>query len=287
MTSRIFDLAKPFLEYDMIQTYTELPNFPSGRTNLLLAFLNGGAPAAERSDHELFALVTSLVQVGLDTHDLVPPTNADKGKSAARSRQLKVLAGDYFSSRYYHLLSQAGKIDVVAQLAGAICEVNRLKMNLYTRMKQLKMTAEDYIQQTVRIKSQLYLSFRPIMEGKFFHAWPDVLHSFTKCEVLIDEWFRAESGQRLHGSWAFWHIMQYGTKEDKRLIQQEEPEPGKLRALLLKYKASAVIYQLIEEQVLQLWAKFRKMDADFSEELIRIGEPLSKYLPKPKVLEEI
>ena len=62
---------------------------------------------------ELFTLATSLVQLGLDTHDLVTASNDVKEKKAARSRQLKVLAGDYFSARFYHLLAQAGQIDMI------------------------------------------------------------------------------------------------------------------------------------------------------------------------------
>ena len=56
---------------------------------------------------------------------LVTASNDVKEKKAARSRQLKVLAGDYFSSRFYHLLAQAGQIEMIKQLSNAICEVNR------------------------------------------------------------------------------------------------------------------------------------------------------------------
>src|SRR5690242_14448879 len=114
MTSiRITQLANKYLNYDMINLHTELPQFPDGRISLLYAVLSQ-QPAAE-SNKELLALVTSLVQMGLDTHDLVDNGNADsnKGLLGMRTQQLKVLAGDYFSSRFYHLLSQAGQIDTI------------------------------------------------------------------------------------------------------------------------------------------------------------------------------
>ena len=122
---RIPEIAKQYTEYDMIQTHTDLPDFPEFRTRLLFAFLNGNNKLSSSS--ELFTLATSLVQLGLDTHDLVTVSNDVKEKKAARSRQLKVLAGDYFSSRFYQSLAQAGQIEMIKQLSNAICEVNRLK----------------------------------------------------------------------------------------------------------------------------------------------------------------
>ena len=130
---------------------------------------------------------------------LVTASNDIKEKKAARSRQLKVLAGDYFSSRFYHLLAQAGQIDMIKQLSNAICEVNRLKMNMYMKMKQLKLTAEDYIHQTVEIKSQLFLSFSEFMSEVYDQAWPDILRSYTRCEVLFRRNFPLESGCRFQG----------------------------------------------------------------------------------------
>ena len=60
----------------------------------------------------------------------------------ARSRQLKVLAGDYYNSRFYHLLSHIGRIDIIRLVSGAISEVNRMKMNFYERFKAMKLTAD-------------------------------------------------------------------------------------------------------------------------------------------------
>ncbi|MDT2191702.1 heptaprenyl diphosphate synthase component 1 [Paenibacillus larvae] len=75
---RIPEIAKKYTEYDMIQKHTNLPEFPEFRTRLLYAFLNGDSNLT--SSGELFTLVTSLVQIGLDTHDLVSVTNEKKKK---------------------------------------------------------------------------------------------------------------------------------------------------------------------------------------------------------------
>lgn len=286
MNYRIPEIAKKYTEYDMIQKHTELPDFPEYRTRLLFAFLNKHDRL--KSSSELYALVTSLVQLGLDTHDMVTVTNDAKEKKAARSRQLKVLAGDYFSSRFYHLLSQAGQIELIRVLSGAICEVNRLKMNLYMMMKQLKVTAEDYIQQSVAIRSRLFLSFASMMEEMYHKVWPDVLDSFTRCEVLFEELFRVESMDHFRGSWGYWHILQNGTKEERKLLQEGNADVNKLRMLILKHNIPAQLYALLEGAVTALHAKAGQIGSDkLTDELLQFSEPFARLLNKPKALEEI
>ncbi|BFT71429.1 MULTISPECIES: heptaprenyl diphosphate synthase component 1 [Paenibacillus] len=284
---RIPEIAKQYTEYDMIQIHTDLPDFPELRTRLLFAFLNGNSKLSTSS--ELYTLATSLVQLALDTHELVTASNDIKEKKAARSRQLKVLAGDYFSSRFYHLLAGAGQIDMIKQLSNAICDVNRLKMNTYMKMKQLKLSAEDYIHQTVEIKSQLFLSFSEFMSEVYDQAWPEILRSYTKCEVLFEEIFRLESASDFKGSWGFWHILQHGTKDERKQLQTEESDQAKVRTLVHKYHIPSQLYQMLDSQTKLLQAKVKQLESDkLISELFHIGEPFLRFLAKqPKVLEEI
>src|SRR5262245_54638125 len=110
---RVPQLAHKYMDHDMIARYTDLPAFPDGRIQLLFATLSQQPQGEEHK--ELLAVATSLVQMGLDTHDLVDNASGEGGESnlVMRAKQLKVLAGDFFSSRFYHLLSQAGQIDAV------------------------------------------------------------------------------------------------------------------------------------------------------------------------------
>lgn len=284
---RIPEIAKQYTEYDMIQIHTDLPDFPELRTRLLFAFLNGNSKFSSSS--ELYTLATSLVQLALDTHDLVTASNDVKEKKAARSRQLKVLAGDYFSSRFYNLLAQAGQIEMIKQLSNAICEVNRLKMNIYLKMKQLKLTAEDYIHLTVEIKSQLFLSFSEFMSEVYDQAWPDILRSYAKCEVIFEEIFRVESAANFRDSWGFWHILQHGTKEERKQLHAEESDQARLRTLIHKYNITSQLYQMLDSHTKQLQSKVQQLESDkLISELFHIGEPFLRFSAKqPKVLEEI
>ncbi|GAA3405202.1 heptaprenyl diphosphate synthase component 1 [Paenibacillus hodogayensis] len=282
----IADATKPYTEYDMIRDHTELPELPNFRTQLLYAFLNKSPAAGQQS--ELYALVASLAQMGLDTHDLVAETNDRKEKKEARSRQLKVLAGDYFSSRFYQLLAQAGQVEMTGHMATAICEVNRLKMNMYTRIRQWKMTADEYMQQAVSIKMQLFLTFSRLLEGMKPNSWPDMLHGYTSCEVLLDELRRIERGNDLRSGWAFWHLLQIGTKEEKKQLKNGESDPGKLRTLLHKYNVRATLLQMLDAQFNQLSDKIRQFDSDkLAGELHRIGDPFARAIAASRALEEV
>jgi len=282
---RIPEMAKQYTDYDMIQSHTELPDFPVSRARLLCAFLH--TPDRHKERNELYALAASLVQLGLDTHELVSVSNDSKEKGQVRSRQLKVLAGDYFSSRFYNLLSQAGQIEMVRQISAAICEVNRLKMTLYTLMKQVKITAEDYIQHKVRIRSQLFMGFSQLMEGIQLTLWPDILQALTKCEVLAQEINRSEKAQEFKESWGYWHIMQNGTKEERKQLEAAEQDESKIRPMLLKYNIKGQLYRMLEEQVQQMAGSIRQLESDkLVQELYQIGEPFLRMVSQPRVLEE-
>ncbi|MEV2828589.1 heptaprenyl diphosphate synthase component 1 [Paenibacillus larvae] len=283
---RIPEIAKKYTEYDMIQKHTNLPEFPEFRTRLLYAFLNGDSNLT--SSGELFTLVTSLVQIGLDTHDLVSVTNEKKEKKASRSRQLKVLAGDYFSSHFYNLLSEAGQIELIKRISQSICEVNRLKVLFYQKVKQFKLTAEDYISETVRIKTVLFQSFATLMEEMHHRVWPDILEGFTRCEVLFKEIFRADHVDEFAGSWAYWHIIQNGSKDERKQLQTEEKDPVKIRSLIHKYGVPSQLYEQFVVQWKQLYAKMKTLDSEkLASELFHISEPFHRFLSKPKILEEM
>jgi heptaprenyl diphosphate synthase len=270
---RVAEMTKPYTEYDMIQKHTSLPELAEYRARLLLVFLNQTNHNDEQN--ESITVATTLVQLALDTHDLVPVTNLQKEEKNARSRQLKVLAGDYFSSRFYHILAQAGQIEMIKQLSDAICEVNRTKMNLYLRMKQLKMTAAELLEQSVIIKVQLFLSFQHLMDGERLKIWSDVLKLFTLGEVLAKEIERIEHLHDFDSSWAYWHILQAATKDEKKQLQAGEPDL--LRHLIVKYNCKASLHTMLDQNMEELLIRIQCIESgSLKQEIKHIYESFNK-----------
>lgn len=269
----VLDAATKFMTYDMIVNHTELPNFPHYRSELLYTLLKYELP--ERED--IYTLATALVQLGLDTHEMVG-LEQDHTLKEMRSKQLKVLAGAYFSSRFYQLLSSAGHIDMVRQLSAAVCEVNQMKMNLYENLKKVSLTAEDYLNQMVQIRSRLYLSFVNLIHKGKSGPWGEIIKGFTRCEILHEE--LSQQKQNEHSlkkrSYGFWLLREMADLEEFEQSQQEDKHHG-LFSLFSKYK----LFQRMQDQLQVYWEdldkKLQKLD---SPALIRELQHLSSSFMK-------
>ncbi|WP_274651651.1 heptaprenyl diphosphate synthase component 1 [Paenibacillus humicola] len=274
---RIPEMAKKYIEYDVIQKHTELPAFPDSRIRLLFAFLANQRTPMLHS--ELYSLVVSLVQLGMDTHDLIDSDSGRVGEREMRARQLKVLAGDYYSSRFYQLLSQAGQVDMIRRISEGVCEVNRLKMNLYTRMKLLKVTAEEYINHCVQLKTELFRAFGGIVDDKMSRIWPELLHGIGRCEVIADELARAGAPERFGGSWGYWHILSEGSDEEKQELSRRQEEPSFIQTLLAKYDIRSQLAEKLRQSVQQVQTIASRIESDkLMRELMQIGESFLRPL---------
>ncbi len=284
---QIKDKAKQYTEYDMIQAYVDLPEFPNNRTQLLYAFLS---TRYQQPQSELFALVTSLVQMGLDTHDTIAAEASDYAASGLkdRTRQLSVLAGDYFSGRFYQLLAQAGQIDMIRKLSNAICEVNRIKLTLYMKMKQFKCTAEDYLKQTVSIKTQLFLTFNHWLDGQHQAVWSDVLASFTRCEVISEEIRRLKCVNDFKHSWAYWFIFQQATDDEReQLMNAEGLDESRVREVVEQYQIGQVLKGMLSIHITELQTCIEKHTAGtLTQELRNMLNPFLHLVTPVKVAEE-
>ncbi len=278
------DMARKYIEYDMIQAYAELPEYSHHRSRLLYSFLNKSSIFKKHS--ELYTLAASLVQLGLDTHDRVENETGDMGEKKLRSKQLKVLAGDYFSSRFYQLLSHAGQIDVIRKLSWAICEVNRIKINLYMKMKQLKVTAEEYLHQTVEMNSKLFLCFSHFMDDLHRKEWPDILYRFTKCEVLLEELKRMDKMEQITHSWAYWSLLQQADQEERTKICRGNEFD--LQRMLEKYRIREQLLHLTQMQIDELQKQILRFDSEkVKSELSSLGESLIHSFTSLKLLKEV
>jgi len=283
---RIPEIAKQYTNYDMIMNHTSLPDIPEIRTRMLFAFLEQDEGISASS--ELYTLVSSLLQMGMDTHDTVSIHNDNKEKTASLERQLRVLAGDYFSSRFYQLLSNSGDIELIKLLSGGTCEANRSKMMLYMKMKNGRLTAAEYLQLSVQVRSQLLVSFNSLLTGRNQILWPGLVQLVTSCEVILEELFRLDSIQDFYEGYGYWHIMHKGSREDRKGLQNKDWDFTKLRAMDHKYRLTPMLNEQLESNYEALCSKVHDCLSDtLAAELLQIVEPFRRYVAKSQVLNEI
>lgn len=213
---RISEAADHYVNYDMIHLHTELPSYSEPRLKLLFAALNQSEVTRERS--ELYTLVTSLVQLGMDTHDLVDTEIGPRTETQMRSRQLKILAGDYFSARFYQLLAAVGEEQLIGKISKAVIDVNRLKISFYEKVLSASMNAEEYLSNRVYIKSKLFEPFQQLLIAPISQRWKELLHHITRFEVVVEELKDYEQAGGYAYSYMYWSLLEISTPEEQQTV---------------------------------------------------------------------
>lgn len=220
---RVADAAAPYVQYDMIHLHTELPAYAEPRLQLLFGALRSSKQSRERS--ELFNLVTALVQLGMDTHDLIDTETGQRTEKQMRSRQLKILAGDYFSARFYQLLAAAGEVELIGLLSKAVADVNRLKITLYEKVQAATLTAEEYLSSRINLKSEMFLPFYRYFEEPLAEIWQELLHYVSRFEVIYEELKDSVTAGGFARSFAYWSLLgAISPAEEKSLLKQDNYE---------------------------------------------------------------
>lgn len=272
---RVPELAKKYTEYDMIRRHTEIPPFPDSRARLLQVFVGR---TDEKGHDELYALATSLVQLAMDTHDRIDTDAGERKEQEMRSRQLNVLAGDYLSSRFYQLLAHAGRIEMIGKLSGAVSEVNVRKMSLYARMQKFFVSADEYMRETVQLKMQLFLSFGHLIKSGDRKIWECLLEEFSRCETIVTELHRLNDGHFVH-SYAFWHVYEQGSNEERNALRQSDPAPDVQSNMLKKYRVEDILLDKLRSAVNRVQLLLQDDAKEHGlEEVHLILEPYLAYL---------
>lgn len=147
------ELLDEKLKYGYIHKHIQQPLIDEAKWGLL-QFLVEQDRSLTPMQRERYIITTMLVQIALDTHDLVPIKKVAETEQETLSKQLQVLSGDYYSGLYYFLLSEVGEIEFIQTLANAIREINELKMALYYKDSP---TFHERINFTKKINSMLII----------------------------------------------------------------------------------------------------------------------------------
>lgn len=133
-----------------LNKYIKNPSIDKEKLFVLAAIFNNADMSAFRKKQ--YIITTMLVQAALDIHEQVPVTNQSQNETERVTKQLTVLAGDYYSGLYYLILSEMQAFEMIHILASAIKEINEYKMQLYYNGA---MSLQSYIYNLKKIESLL------------------------------------------------------------------------------------------------------------------------------------
>ncbi|WP_164668758.1 heptaprenyl diphosphate synthase component 1 [Virgibacillus doumboii] len=123
-------LIRERMHHSYIEKYVQIPELNEDKLFILNVILNNTELSEDKK--KSYTVSIMLVQMALDTHDLVPKSNnTEQSNTERKSKQLSVLAGDYYSGLYYLILSEIEDVEMIQILASAIKEINEYKMQLY------------------------------------------------------------------------------------------------------------------------------------------------------------
>ena len=153
----IYQDIKSYSENMFIEKYVQIPKIAQIRLELLnLSLYHAGVP---KSIRKIYCTTSGLIQLGLDLHESIS-NNQEVLEKGIRRRQLSILAGDYYSSQYYSLLSKNNLTDAVKKLAQGIKNINEAKMKLYTKSNSTFFESVDQLLDLFKLReSNLYVQF--------------------------------------------------------------------------------------------------------------------------------
>ncbi|MEH6987215.1 heptaprenyl diphosphate synthase component 1 [Cytobacillus firmus] len=131
------------------------------------------------SKAEKYAVTAMLIQIALDTHELVK--NDESEDKGLKHRQLTVLAGVYYSGLYYKILAALDDINMIRVFADGIKDVNEHKISLYQKSPE---AVDTLMSSVMKVEASL---FEKLADAFSKTSWKDVISNLLFIKRLIME----------------------------------------------------------------------------------------------------
>lgn len=138
------------IKHPFLMKFIDVPVIDDQKLLLLYMLLKESKLSSDKIRQSMIA--TMLVQIALDTHELVGVHRIEDDNPFMKKRQLTVLAGDYYSGLYYYLLASVDDIPMIKILSTAIKEINEHKISVYQKDVS---NLEDFMDSVAMIDSLL------------------------------------------------------------------------------------------------------------------------------------
>jgi heptaprenyl diphosphate synthase len=244
--NHIFQKVRERVQHEMTHPFLARfqPNPKLDMFHMHISFLLLQAAELSWKEIELMMTVVMLIHHGLRVHDDILAASEQPDE---RYRQLNVLAGDYYSSKYFYLLAQNGHVSAIGRFARAISRINEAKAEREKYMRDLSCTEEKYMRISERIQGELlhtlretYLPDDPL--------WEDIVSFMVRANVLQEEY----RGLR-QGNWvlnlANIYMYDQASNEERRYMKSVpfgQMLDNRLMSFHVKYRTSSYLFRLMD-----------------------------------------
>ena len=209
------------LKHSYMDQYIEKIAIDDEKINILDSLLNN-FPKAQK---EGYIITVSLIQIALNTHDNITEGPEPPDHTSERiSKQLSVLAGDYYSGLYYLLLSELQDFKMIHTLATAIKDINELKMKLYY---QEYSSLDEFINMFEKVNAELVIRVAEYI-GEY------TLHSFISEWLLLTKLIHQNNNGKYQSHVTDWlhHSIAFSKEEIEQFLSE------KINSLIINLKKS-------------------------------------------------
>ena len=120
---------KRIISDSFVMQFIEQPEINEDMIAVLVKILRDAKVDQEHIPYYIVSIM--LMQIALNTHEEVSNKAETESAHRLRERQLSILAGDYYSSMYYHILAKTEDIEFITIMSKGVQEVNEAKVRLY------------------------------------------------------------------------------------------------------------------------------------------------------------
>lgn len=121
--------VKKLIYHSLLLDYIDRPVINDDMIAVMVKILRDAK--VDKTYMSYYIVSVMLMQIALDTHEEVSNTEESESPAKLRKRQLSILAGDYYSSMYYHILAKTKDIEFINLISRGVQEVNEAKVRLY------------------------------------------------------------------------------------------------------------------------------------------------------------
>jgi heptaprenyl diphosphate synthase len=181
--ANIKETIEKYVLHPYMQKYIIPPIIDEDRIMVLLSIVDDLDLSPFEKDTYVIAIM--LMYTALDTHDQVSINNTDRMKS----RQLTVLAGDYYSGLYYKFLAKLNDTHVIKLLSEGVKTVNEQKVTIYNNSEN------DLNMLMKRVKIIEFSLMEKITQHHGVTYWNESIVHFLLIKRLMKEKKHIESAE--------------------------------------------------------------------------------------------